>query len=48
MRFQYTKSLFTILERIRNGIDSIFMFKEPKKEVEIRLDDVSLHNVDFL
>ena len=47
MRFIYTMSLFTSLERIRNGLDDLFMFKEPKKEVKIRLHDVSLHNVNF-
>ena len=41
-------SLFTSLERIRNGIDDLFVFKEPKKEVKRRLYDASLHNVIFL
>ena len=41
-------SLFTSLERIRNRLDGIFMFKEPEKEVKRRLHDVSLHNVNFL
>ena len=48
MRFLYTMSFFTILERIKNGLDDLFMFKEPEKEVKRRLHDVSLHNVDFL
>ena len=34
MRFLYTMSLFTSLERIRNGLDHLFVFKEPKKEVK--------------
>ena len=37
MRFLYTMSLFTSLERIGNGLDDLFVFKEPKKEVKIRL-----------
>ena len=47
MRFLYTMSLFTSLERIGNGIDDLFMFKEPEKEVKIKLHNVSLHNVNF-
>ena len=47
MRFFYTMSFFTSLERIENRIDDIFMFKEPEKEVKIGLHDASLHNVDF-
>ena len=47
MRFLYTMSLFTRLERIRNGLDDLFMFKEPEKYVKRRLHDVSLHNVNF-
>ena len=35
------------LERIRNGLDEFFMFKEPKKEVKGGLHDASLHNVVF-
>ena len=48
MRFLYTMSLFTSLERIGNGLDDIFVFKEPEKEVKRRLHDASLHNVNFL
>ena len=40
-------SLFTSLERIKNGLDDLFVFKEPEKEVKRRLHDVSLHNVNF-
>ena len=47
MRFLYTMSLFTILERIRNGLDDIFVFKELEKEVKRGHHDVSLHNVNF-
>ena len=47
MRFLYTMSLFTSLERIGNELDDIFVFKEPKKEVKRRLHDASLHNVKF-
>ena len=31
MRFLYTMSFFMSLERIENGIDDLFMFKEPEK-----------------
>ena len=31
MRFLYTMSIFTSLERIGNGLDDIYMFKEPEK-----------------
>ena len=48
MRFIYTMSIFTSLERNRNGLDDLFMFKESKKEVKRRLHDASLHNVSFL
>ena len=48
MRFLYTMSIFTSLEKIKNGLDDIFVFKDPKKEMKRRLHDVSLHNVDFL
>ena len=48
MRFLYTMSTFTSLEKIKNGLDDIFVFKDPKKEMKRRLHDVSLHNVDFL
>ena len=48
MRFLYTMSIFKSLERIENGLDDLFMFKEPEKEVKIRLHDASLHNVNFL
>ena len=41
-------SFFTSLERIENGLDDLFVFKEPKKEVKRGLHDVYLHNVDFL
>ena len=47
MRFLYTMSYFTILERIGNGLDDLFMFKELEKEVKRGLHDASLHNVDF-
>ena len=47
MMFLYTMSYLTILERIKNGIDGLFMFKEPEKEVKIGLHDASLHNVVF-
>ena len=47
MRFLYTTYFFTILERIRNGIDDFFVFKEPEKEVKRELHDASLHNVVF-
>ena len=47
MRFLYTMSLFMSLQRIRNGLDDLFMFKGPKKDVKIRLHNVSLHNVVF-
>ena len=35
------------LQRIRNGIDDLFVFKEPEKEVKRGLHDASLHDVDF-
>ena len=47
MRFLYTVSLFTILERIENGLNDLFVFKELEKEVKRRLHDISLHNVNF-
>ena len=47
MNFLYTMSLFTSLERIENGLNDLFIFKEPEKEVKRRLHDVSLHNVNF-
>ena len=47
MRFLCTMSYFTSLERIRNRLDDLFMFKEPEKEVKRRLHEVSLHNVIF-
>ena len=47
MRFLYTMSYFTSLERIRNGLDDLFVFKEPEKEVKRGLHDASLHNVVF-
>ena len=40
-------SLFMSLERFRNGLDNLFMFKESEKEVKIGLCDASLHNVVF-
>ena len=46
MRFLYTMSLFTS-ERIKNGLDDLFVFKEPEKDVKRRLHNVSLHNVNF-
>ena len=46
MRFLYTMSYFTSLERIGNGIDNFFIF-EPEKEVKRGLHDASLHNVNF-
>ena len=33
MRFLYTMSLFTSLERLRNGLDDLFMFKESEKKM---------------
>ena len=47
MRFLYIMSYFTSLERIKNGVDDFFVFKEPEKEVKRGLHDASLHNVDF-
>ena len=47
MRFLYTMSYFTSLERIGNGLDDFFVFKEPEKEVKRGLHNASLHNVDF-
>ena len=47
MRFVYTMSYFTILERIRNELDNLFVFRETEKEVKRGLHDASLHNVDF-
>ena len=38
---------FTSLERIVNGLDDFFVFKEPEKEVKRELHDASLHNVVF-
>ena len=35
------------LERIGNGLDDFFVFKEPEKEVKRELHDASLHNVIF-
>ena len=40
-------SYFKSLERIRNGLNHFFVFKEPEKEVKRGLHDASLHNVDF-
>ena len=47
MRFLYTMLHFTSLERIGNGLDDLFVFKEPEKEVKRGLHNASLHNVDF-
>ena len=47
MRFLYTMSYFTSLERIGNRLDDFFVFKEPEKEVKRGLHDACLHNVDF-
>ena len=47
MRFLYTMSLFTSLERFRNRLDDFFVFKELEKEVKRELHDASLHNVVF-
>ena len=47
MRFLYTMLYFTILERIGNGLNDLFIFKEPEKEVKRGLHDASLHDVDF-
>ena len=47
MRFLYTMLYFTSLERIGNGLDDLFIFKEPEKEVKRGLHDTSLHNVYF-
>ena len=47
MRFLYTMSYFTSLERIGKRLDEFFVFKEPEKEVKRGLHDASLHNVDF-
>ena len=41
-------SYFTSLERIEKGLNDIFVFKDPEKEVKRRLHDASLHNVNFL
>ena len=32
MRFLYKMSIFMSLERIENGLDDLFMFKEPEKK----------------
>ena len=47
MRFLYTMLYFTILERIKNGLDNLFVFKELEKEVKRGLHNTSLHNVYF-
>ena len=47
MSFLYTISLFTSWEKIENGLNDLFVFKESEKEVKIRLHDASLHNVNF-
>ena len=47
MRFLYTMSFFTSLERIGNGLNDLFMFKESEKDVKRRPHKTSLHNVDF-
>ena len=47
MSFLYTMSYFTSLERIGNGLDDFFVFKDPEKEVKRGLHDASLHDVDF-
>ena len=39
--------IFTSLERIENGLDDFFVFKEPEKEVKRELHDASLHNDVF-
>ena len=31
MRFLYTMLIFTSLEIIKNGLDDLFIFKEPEK-----------------
>ena len=41
-------SYFTSLERIKNGLDDLFVFKDPEKEVKRGLHEASLHNVEFL
>ena len=38
---------FMILERIRNGINDLFVFKELEKEVKRGVHDASLNNVNF-
>ena len=35
------------LERIENGLNDLFVFKNPEKEVKRGLHDASLHEVDF-
>ena len=47
MRFLYTMSYFTSLERIGNGLDDFSIFKEPEKEVKRELHNTSLQNVYF-
>ena len=47
MRFLCTMLYFASLERIRNGIDDLFVFKELEKEVKRGLHDASLHNIVF-
>ena len=47
MRFLCTMLYFTSLERIRNGLDDLFVLKEPEKEVKRGLHGASLHNVNF-
>ena len=34
MKFLYTMSLFMSLERFRNGLDYLFMFKESERRCE--------------
>ena len=47
MMFFYTMLYFRSLERVENGLNNLFVFKEPEKEVKRGLHDTSLHNVDF-
>ena len=47
MMFLSTMTLFMSLERFRNRLDYLFMFKESEKDVKRGLRDASLHNVVF-
>ena len=47
MTLLYTMSYFTSLERIINGLNNFFVFKEPENEAKRGLHNASLHNVIF-